>query len=95
MPQTQFVLREENKFGRLDLVFFLSLNLGGNNYSEAAAYIKNRFAAQCDTDSDGWPIKHIYVYYVCATDTHNVHRVFTSVVDDVTKDAMEFGGITP
>ena len=70
-----------------------SLNLGKNDYSEAATYVKNRFESQRDKDSEGEPIKRIYVYFVCATDTGNVTRVFTSAVDDVTKDAMHFSGM--
>ena len=80
----------KNKLGRFNLVSFY---VGERSYAEAAAYLKKRFAGQWDTDSDGWPIERIYVYFVCGTDPDNVTPVFTSVEDAVIKDAMQFSGL--
>ena len=82
---------KKNNFGRFDLVFFF--DVAEKSYSEAAAYLKKRFAAQWDMDNDGWPVERIYVSFVCATDPDNVTHVFTSAVDVIIKDAMQFSGL--
>ncbi|KNC83246.1 guanine nucleotide-binding protein G(I) subunit alpha-2 [Sphaeroforma arctica JP610] len=61
---------------------------GGDNYSEASAYIRSKFEALNRSQE-----KQVYTQFTCATDTDNVKFVFNAVTDIIIQNNLRDCGL--
>jgi len=78
----------EEKIKRVDLNLCFEEYIGGCNYDNALAFIKDKFLQQNEN-----PKKHIYTHSTCATDTDNIHVVFNAVKDIILHKVLDESGI--
>ncbi|KJH48447.1 hypothetical protein DICVIV_05417 [Dictyocaulus viviparus] len=62
---------------------------GGQNYDEAVAFIKLKFA-ELNLNPDK---KTIYMHETCATDTNQVQLVISSVIDTIIQKNLQKAGM--
>jgi len=78
----------EEKIKRVDLRVCFPEYMGGNDYTVASDFIKDKFLAQNER-----PEKMIYPHITCATDTGNITYVFNATKDIILRQALEGTGI--